>query len=189
MTLLASPSDGGTPPKSLLRDTGTLTRKAEPSWLTGPRNSTDEGTGVGPPRIPQVYPLVEIGPRCRRCSSLLYGETYFCLERPGGGTTDLCRKCIRRVRVRLRMLMSRPDRGICRMLKSAMVDLKEAKRLDPTNKQIQDNIAAVKSSLSVASGSWLCYACVWLPLWVIVGPWKYGLIPILLVIIWLTAAR
>ncbi len=89
---------------------------------------------------------------CNRCSKMLVGK-YYTMKKPNGETAELCPICLRMVRVRLRILNSKPNYEAKKIIKEALKDLKRAAKYDPEDQQIQANIRNVKSILAVTNGS------------------------------------
>lgn len=127
-----------------------------------------ERAAGGRPAPGRPNPGAHRGPSyCGRCGASLTGR-YFSLKKPGGGNVDLCTRCMRLVRVRLRMLAARPNGKVRALVQSAIRDLQEAAALDPGSEQTRTNLKHIRPLLAAAGGSPLAFAFVWAPIWAVV---------------------
>lgn len=127
-----------------------------------------------PPKLPRFedinlrrldLPLRPAAKWCHRCGNMLHGK-YYILERK-----DLCRRCMRRVRIRQKMLAAKPNTEVRELVKSAMTDLRKAARYDRDNEQIKANLKNIEPLASAAGGSGATFTCFWAPLWLVMRGW------------------
>lgn len=117
------------------------------------------------PLLPQTnfHPISP--PSCDRCGNTLYGK-YYKLE-----NKDLCRRCMRRIRIRRKMLAAKPDREIMEIVISAVKDLREAEKYDRQEEHIKTNLKKIKPLTSSVKGNRMMFFCFWVPLWLVVWCW------------------
>ena len=132
---------------------------SHPDWLFPNRTRF---SSIVPGKYLQPLRITE---SCDRCGDVIYGN-YYTLE-----SNDLCRRCMRRVRVRRRMLAAKPNREVKSLLKAALMELRRAARYDRQDQQIKTNLKNIRRLLSSAGGSGATYYAFWVPLWLIVGAW------------------
>ena len=111
------------------------------------------------------FPLPRSNPSCDRCGNIIHGK-YYKLE-----NKDFCRRCMRRIHIRQKMLVAMPNREIQKIAISAVKDLRDAAKYDSRNEQIKTNLKNIKPLLSAAGGRGITFFCFWAPLWLIVRGW------------------
>jgi hypothetical protein len=131
---------------------------SRPEWLSPHRGRL----GLDPSLLFRSFPASK---SCDRCDDTIRGK-YYTLE-----GEDLCRRCMRRVRIRRKMLAAKPNRQVKSLLKAAMKDLRRAARYDRQDQQIKTNFKNIRPLLSSAGGSGVAYAAFWVPLWLVVALW------------------
>lgn len=89
--------------------------------------------------------------RCRYCSAPLVGR-HGTVETPDGQKVSLHARCWRLVRIRLRVLDARPHASALRRLRSALADLEEARRIDPSSEYTRENLRRIRPLLRTARG-------------------------------------
>jgi len=114
-----------------------------------------------------TFPVHPVNPSCDRCSNTLHGKYYKWENK------DLCRRCMRRIRIRRKILAAMPNREIWRLVRSAVKDLRNAAKYDRQNEQIKTNLKNIKPLLSSVGGSGMMFFCFWTPLWVVVQGWDH----------------